>query len=681
MSQHSAEVALAGRRASPDVLLERALECVRSGRLAEAEAICRRILADEPRHFGTLHLSGVLNIRRGRFEEAVHQIDRALAIDPGVSEAHNNRGNALKELKRYDEAVASYDRAIALNPVFAEAYHNRANALIELKRLDEALASYDRALALRPYPAVLCGRGIVLSRLRRPQQALADYERAIALEPGYAEAFNLRANVLIELDRLGEALADYDRAIAINPARAEAFYDRAHGRLLAGRYPEGWADHEWRWQAKGFPSKRPKISAPPWQGQDLNGRRLLVFQEQGFGDIIQFARYLPLLRECGAKVAFFIAPGLARLLRPVTAGIDIIHNLAHAGALDFQCALMSLPRWFKTDIGSIPAGIPYLRAERELVARWKERIGVHGFKIGIGWQGNPKGLDANKHIALSEFIALARMPEVRLISLQHKDGLEQLADLPSDFRIETPGEDFNRGPDAFIDTAAVMANLDLIVSCDTSIPHLAGALGMPAWIILKHVADWRWLLGRDDSPWYPTVRLFRQAAMGDWRSAVAKVEQELKSLLALPPHARAIVLHPPRRRPAPTIEVAWGELLDRITMLEIKLEGSEPQRAHLRGELAALCAAAGDIEREYPGIAALKQQLRGVNEALWDLEGALRVKVSDQHLIDLARSVAARREERARLRRAIDHLLVPELSKVRHPSSPHHSRDSHAHIG
>jgi tetratricopeptide (TPR) repeat protein len=656
MSQQPVQAPSVASRASPDVLIERALECLRSGRLAEAEAICRRILAGNPRHFDTLHLLGILNIRRGRFEEAVRQIDRALSINSSVAEVHNNRGNALKELKRFEEALASYDRAVALNPDFAETYYNRANALIELKRPDEALACYDKALALKPYAAGFCGRGIVLSRLRRPQEALAEFDRAIALEPNNAEAFNLRANALIELDRLDEALPSYDRSIAINPARAEAFYDRAHGRLLAGRYREGWADHEWRWQSKGFPSKRPRINAPPWQGQDLNGQRILVFREQGYGDIIQFSRYLPLLREYGAKVVFFVGPQLARLLRAVTVGIDVIHDLQHAGALDFQCALMSLPHRLKTDLNSIPAKIPYLSAEPELVARWKERIGTHGFKIGIGWQGNPKGLDGNKHVALSQFIALARIPGVRLISLQYKDGLEQLADLPADIRIETPGEDFNSGSDAFIDTAAVMANLDLIVSCDTSIPHLAGALGLPTWIILKHVSDWRWLLGRDDSPWYPTVRLFRQPALGDWTSVVARVEQELRALLERPAAARAALLRPPRLRPAPTIEVAWSELLDRITMLEIKLERTLLPRAELERELAVLSATAADIAAEHPQLAALRRELRGVNEALWDAESALRAEGStcEQGLADLARALRDGEEQRTRLMRAID---------------------------
>ena len=512
--------------------LKQALDLVRAGRIDRAKGICQQILASEPRNFDCLHLLGIINTRLGLHAEAVQQIDLALQTKRSDADAYNNRGNALKELKRLDDAVASYERAIALRPSFAEAHVNLGNALLALDRFDDALASYDRGIALRPYASAFLNRGIALLRLERFDEALASCERTIALEPNHAEAFNVRANMLLSLKRVDEALASYDKSIALNPGRAEAFYDRAHGRLLAGRYLEGWADHEWRWQSKGFPSTRPKIDAPPWHGQNLSGRRILVFREQGYGDIIQFVRYLPLLRQCGAEVSFFLSPQLRRLLRPVTAGVDVITDLKDIGHIDFQCALMSLPYAFKTDLASAPAAIPYLTAEPELAARWKERIGPHGFKIGIAWEGNPKALEKTRFIPLREFIPLARVPGVRLISLQYKDGLDQLAQLPEDVKVELPDDDYNSGPDAFIDTAAVMANLDLIISCDTSIPHVAGGLGRPTWIAVNYVCDWRWLLDRDDSPWYPTVRLFRQSRRGDWKPVFASIEGELRALLS-----------------------------------------------------------------------------------------------------------------------------------------------------
>jgi tetratricopeptide (TPR) repeat protein len=512
-------------------LHERGLQAVRAARLAEAEACCRQILKIEPRHFESLHLLGILLLRRGLPAEAVLQFDLALEVHSDKADAHNNRGNALKELKRLDDAVASYRKAIALRPRFAEAHVNLANALLALERFGEALENYDRAIELKPYASAMFSRAVALLRLGRLDDALAGCDRVIALDPNHAEAHDVRGNILVALKRVDEALLSYDRSIALNPARAEFFYDRAHCRLLKGQYPEGWADHEWRWQSKEFPSKRPAIDAPPWRGQNLQGRRILVFREQGYGDIIQFARYLPLLRQCGADVTFLLSPQLRRLLTPITTGVEVISELGGA-QFDFQCALMSLAFGFKTDLSSVPDTVPYLSAEPDLIRRWRERIGARGFKIGIAWHGNPKALEKTRFIPLPEFIPLARLPGVRLISLQRKDGLDQLGSLPADITIETLGDDFDRGPDAFIDTAAVMANLDLIISCDTSIPHLAGALGRPIWVGLNHVPDWRWLLDRDDSPWYPTARLFRQSRRDDWTSVFAQIERELRSLLS-----------------------------------------------------------------------------------------------------------------------------------------------------
>jgi len=301
-------------------------------------------------------------------------------------------------------------------------------------------------------------------------------------------------------------------------------------RLLIGRFGDGWADHEWRWQANNLP-KPAKIIGRPWRGEDLRGRSIAVYSEQGLGDVIQFVRYLPLLIERGAVVSLFVPENLIRLLRPFSPPVTISASTDDRVSFDFQCALMSLPLWFRTDLSSIPNAIPYLTAENDLVARWNQKLGSHGFKIGIAWQGKPGGpIDQGRSIPLAEFAPLAKIAGVRLISLQKTHGLDQLKRLPADTNIETFGEEFDSGSDAFVDTAAVMRNLDLIITSDTSIAHLAGALGRPTWIALKQVPDWRWLLERDDSPWYPTVRLFRQQTAGDWKSVFTKIDRELRSL-------------------------------------------------------------------------------------------------------------------------------------------------------
>jgi tetratricopeptide (TPR) repeat protein len=513
-------------------LFDQAVALFRGGRLAEAKRIARRILADQPKHAQALHLLGVALSQQGNHTEGLRFIDAAMHIEGQSASIYNSRGNVLVALQRFDEAVASYDKAIALTPDYAEAFCNRGGALQELKRFDEALASYNKAIALRPDSAeAFCNRGLALQELKRFDEALASYDKAIALTPDYAEAFYSRGAVLQQLKRLDEALASYDKGIALKPDYADGYRNRALARLLMGRYREGWSDYEWRSEAKDSPSKRPNIKAPTWQGEDLSGRHLLVFSEQGLGDVIQFVRYLPLLPKREGKITFLVPAKLTRLLRPSIQAVEIVSTLNEVHHLDLQVALISLPYRFDTELSSIPNKVPYLKAEPELAARWSARIGVHCFKIGIAWQGNPSGtIDEGRSIPLQEFVPLSRIPGVRLISLQKHVGLDQLADLPKDVEIEILDDDFDSGPDAFIDTAAVMTSLDLIITADTSIAHLAGALGRPTWAALKQVPDWRWLLDREDCPWYPTVRLFRQPRRDDWASVFARINQELKSL-------------------------------------------------------------------------------------------------------------------------------------------------------
>ncbi len=469
------------------------------------------------------------------------------------------------------------------------------------------------------------------------------------------------------LKRFEEALASYDKAILIKPDYAEGLRNRALARLCIGHYRKGWADYEWRWQAKDIPGKRPKINAPTWQGQDLIGRHVVVFSEQGLGDVVQFARYLPLLIERKAKVTFLTTEKLVRLMRPLGPQIEIVSSLGTKAVFDFQCALMSLPHWFNTDLSSIPNKVPYLTAEQDLSCRWKERIGEDGFKIGIAWQGNPQSaIDQGRSIPLEEFIPLTRLPGARLISLQKHHGLDQLNCLPADAKIETLGDDLDSGPDAFIDTAAVMNNLDLIITSDTAIAHLAGALARSTWVALQYVPDWRWTLDRDDSPWYPTIRLFRQRDRDDWKPVFGKIEEELRSVLGRRSSPGAIRAQP-RVEPSPKVPVSWGELLDKVTILEIKLKriSSETAIAGIRHELDALLAVAVDIEAKYPHLALLKQELRSVNEALWDIEDAIRGKEAsksfDREFIDLARSVYIQNDQRGRLKREINRLVNSEF--------------------
>ena len=537
-------------------------------RREDALAAFARATAVKPDHVEAFYNHGLTLQELRRFDEALASYDRALAIKPDHAGALTNRGLALHELKRFDEALASYDRALAIRPDHAVALTNRGLTLHELKRFDEALACYGRALAIAPdHVQAFNGRGTTFHELRRHHDALADYDRALAIKPDYAEALDNRGLSLHELDRLEEALAhfdralaimsdhaptfnnrgvtlhelgrfaaavdDYERALALKPDFADAGFNRGLTRLLNGQFAQGWRDYEFRHDVKGPTSPRPPVVAPTWNREPLRDKSIVVFWEQGHGDIVQIARYLHALNELGARVTFLAPRNLQRLLRPLAGPVELTSALDGARAFAFQCPLMSLPLKFETDLGSIPNAVPYLRAEPELAARWREKIGRAGFKVGICWQGNPIAkVDKGRSVPLVQFAPLARLPEVRLVSLQKHHGLDQLDRLPADVKVETLGDDFDAGPDAFVDTAAVMMSLDLVVTSDTAMAHLAGALARPTWVALKHVPDWRWLIDRDDCPWYPGMRLFRQPERGNWDAVFARIAEELRALLA-----------------------------------------------------------------------------------------------------------------------------------------------------
>jgi hypothetical protein len=443
----------------------------------------------------------------------------------------NNRGVVRFALERFAEAAEDYGRALALKPDYAEALYNNALALEKLSRFNDALTSLDRAIALNPdYPEAHNLRGNLLCALMQWEKALASYDRAVALAPAYADAVNNRGVALLQMKRLDEAIESHTRAIALKPDFAEAYYKRGLAKLLAVRFREGWADAEWRGRIEATVAERPKLALPEWRDEPPVGRRILVYAEQGWGDTIQFCRYLPLLAERGAKVTFLAPTRLLRLLKPLDETVRLIDAAHDQGLFDFQCALMSLPHRLGTDLENVPNRVPYLAAEKALADTWRARLG-EGLKIGIAWQGNPKGgVDRGRSVPLGAFFPLARVSGARLIALQKNDGLEQLADLPPDVRIETPPAPFDEGPDAFVDSAAIMAALDLIVTTDTAIAHLAGALNRPVWLALRYVPDWRWLLEREDSPWYSGMRLFRQETPGDWTPMFARMAQELAAL-------------------------------------------------------------------------------------------------------------------------------------------------------
>lgn len=506
------------------------------GQFEKALADYDRSLALKPDYAAAHNNRGLALHRLGRPDQALESIDRAIAFSPNYAAAHKNRADVLGELERHTDALASYDRAIRLNPNMLDAFYGRGAALHELARPLEAIASYDRAIALDPrFAPALNDRGNVLKELERFDAALESYDAALAAAPDLAEAWYNRGIVLLELKRASDALASYERAIAVRPDYPEALLARGVCKLALGRFDDCWRDVESRWRVKAHPALRAPTDAPLWSGEDLCDRSILVCSERGLGDIIQFSRYVPSLAARGARVRFLVPEKMQRVLGELAPTVRLISLVVGSDRFDYHCALMSLPDLLGLASPDSPLPIPYLASDAERAARWKMQIGERGFKIGIAWQGAPwqgGAPVAGRAIPLAAFKPLAEIDSVRLISLQKEHGVEQLGNLPAGMAVETLGDEFDAGPDAFVDTIAVMESLDLIVTCDTSIAHVAGARGRPVWVALQHVPEWRWMLEGETSPWYPTARVFRQKARGDWSGVFANMASELRGLLA-----------------------------------------------------------------------------------------------------------------------------------------------------
>jgi tetratricopeptide (TPR) repeat protein len=544
--------------------LAQALHCHQAGQLQQAERIYRQVLQVDPRHADALHLLGVIalqvgqhqpaidHIRQaialdpynatyqsnlgsalagiGRFEEAAASFRGALVLNPQFADAHNNLGSAQMKLGRLDEAVASFRRAIQLRPTYADAYNNLGSALQEMDRLEEAAASYRQALRLKPdYADARYNLAVALGKLGQLDLALGSYEQAIRLRPEHADAHNNLGNVLRELGRFDEALAAYEAALRLRPDFPLAHKNRGMAWLRMGDFERGWPEYEWRWRCDDSPPRQ--FSQPMWDGSSPEGRTILLHAEQGLGDTLQFIRYAPLVHQRGGRVLLECQSPLMLLLAQA-AGVDaLIERGQPLPEFDIHAPLLSLPGIFRTTLETIPAQVPYLQVDPERVQHWhRELAGLDGFTVGINWQGNPKFRgDRYRSIPLAHFEPLARIPGIRLISLQYGPGTEQLTAVGGRFEVTQLPADADSAR-AFVDTAAIMRNLDLIITSDTSTAHLAGALGLRVWTAIPFSADWRWLLAREDSPWYPTMRLFRPSRPVGWEELFQRIAAELAAV-------------------------------------------------------------------------------------------------------------------------------------------------------
>lgn len=495
------------------------------GRYEEAVASYDETLALQPDHAQALCNRGIALHEIKRLEEALASLDGALALRPDIPEAHSNRGNVLKDLKRYDEALECYDHALALRPHYPEALSNRGITLNALERYEDALETYDRALALNPdYPEALSHRAGTLHMLKRPDEALATYANAIMLRPDYADAYSNRGATLYDLKRLDEALTDFDHALALRPDLPEVHWNQATARLITGDFERGFAEYEWRWQREAMIVAKRDFPQPLWRGEDVAGKTILLHSEQGFGDSVQFCRYVPAVAARGARVILEVEAPLQRLMTTLSGAAEVISKGSTLPAFDTHCPLLSLPLAFGTRFETVPSVTPYLRAQPQDLATWQARLGdMRQPRVGLVWSGNPSHLrDAERSIALESLLPLLDA-EASFISLQ-----KEVRD--NDAKILASRPDIVQLDDAlidFADTAALLSQLDLIVTVDTSVAHLAGALARPFWLMLPYIPDWRWLLDRETSPWYPTARLFRQDESRSYDGVIMRVRDAL----------------------------------------------------------------------------------------------------------------------------------------------------------
>lgn len=545
----------------PNLLLAEAVQRHQAGDLAQAIRLYRKLVKRFGPNARTYYLLGTALSQQGELIEGVYLLGQSLALAPDQPVVWSNRAAGLQRLKRYDEALEACARALALDPACADAYVNRGNVLLDLGQYAQALQASDQALALSPdFAEAHCNRGSALQMLARWDDALAAYDRAIALSPRNGRAYSNRAAVLLVLRRLDAALADADRALDCDGRDAEAYVNRgmahkalgaleaaaadfdhavhlrpdypaAHWNkallsLLRGDFATGWKGYEWRWRRPPL-SACQKYTKPLWLGdRPLSGKTVLLHAEQGLGDTIQFCRYVPMVQAVGARVILQAPAPLLPLLASLPGAVDMVLTADGSGQVfDLHCPLMSLPLAFATRADTIPTAIPYLSADADHAGLWHQRLGQKKQpRIGLCWSGRAEHVD----------------DAARSMTL---DRLQDMFDLPFDFHIVQKDirscdqaivagdprlHDHSTTLTDFADTAALIGEMDLVLTVDSAIAHLAGAMGKPVWLLLPWLPDWRWQMARADSPWYPGMRLWRQQVAGDWAGVLDRVMATLK---------------------------------------------------------------------------------------------------------------------------------------------------------
>jgi tetratricopeptide (TPR) repeat protein len=506
--------------------LKRARRAFEHGEFAKAERLYAEVLQHHPNNFDALHGLGQINHRRGRLDAALSLFQEALKCDPFRPDGFASLGLVFHALRDFERALVSFDEGLRLEPDDAELLNGRGVALLELRRPCEALEAFDRLLASMPdHPEALGNRANALLRLNRVAEAVAAYDRALELSPNNAPLFANRAAALRRLDRPHEALMSATRALAIKPDLAHARFVEAVARLSLGDFGAGWRAYEARWQVGWLASQRRDFSAPLWLGEEsLAGKTILLHAEQGLGDTIQLARYAPLLAARAATIVLEVQPELVRLLSAMPGVTSVVARKAPLPGYDFHCPLLSLPLACGTTLETIPADTPYLAPGEGDAAAWRARLPRGRPLVGLVWSGERShDNDLNRSMRLATLAPVLDLPGIGFVSLQHEVRDEDSGLLRSRGDVSAIGAAFKD----FADTAAAIAALDAVIAVDTAVAHLAGAMGKPLFLLLPFAADFRWLRGRADSPWYPSARLFRQPRFGDWDGAVNALREEL----------------------------------------------------------------------------------------------------------------------------------------------------------
>ena len=479
-------------------LLEKAKDYHNKKENLKAEKLYKKIIDIDINNFDALNLLGILYCQYKKFNEGLKYFNKAIKINGKHAGLYCNKGNAHLELNEFEEAIKNYDTAISLHPKLVDAYYNKANALQKLQNFEESINYYNKALELNS---------------------------------NLFDAYVNKGNSLKNLKKLDEAIINYNKAIEIKSNEAEPNWNKAITLLLKGDLEEGWKYYEWRWKKNNFSSEKRDFSQPLWLGNfSINKKIILIHTEQGLGDSIQFSRYIELVEVLGAKVIFEVEGPLIKLMKYLNGNFVIIQKGEKLPFFDFHCPLLSLPHAFKTNINNIPNNIPYIKKPSLQKKIWGNELNQENFNIGICWQGSSYSKDEGRSFPVRYFKDISRIKNVKLFSLQKNDGSDQLKTNFDEIKIFNLGTDLDKEA-PFLDTAILMKKLDLIITVDTSIAHLAGSMGCKVWVLLQFIPDWRWMLDKDFTPWYPSMKLFRQSKPNDWSGPLKQIEKEINSFI------------------------------------------------------------------------------------------------------------------------------------------------------